>query len=169
MKIYKKILTASLLASTLSAGSLFNNNDNFNNDMKMIHDMFSNMVNSHFQGKSNISNLMQSSNIKVNMYEKNNIYFIEYEVAGVNKDDIKLSLEDNKFLKLEVKQEQKKEEKNKNYVKKEFSYNNMQREITLPDDAKVSKLKTSYKNGILIVSIPKAKVSKVKTRLIDIN
>jgi hypothetical protein len=65
MKLCKKLLTASLLASTLSAGSLFNNNDNFDNDMKMIQDMFSNMMNSHFHSKSNFANLMQNSNINL--------------------------------------------------------------------------------------------------------
>lgn len=169
MKLYKKLLIASLLASTLSAGSLFNNDDNFDNDMKMIQDMFSKMMSSHFHGKTNFANLMQNSTIKVNMYEKNNTYFIEYELAGVDKKDIKLSLEDSKLLKLAIKQEIKKEEKEKNYVKKEFSYSSVQRVVMLPEDANISELKTTHKNGILTVTMPKSKTTQTKVKVIDIN
>ena len=165
MKIYKKFLTASLLATTLSAGSLFNNN-HFDNDMKIIQDMFNKMLNSHFY---NDLAPIRNSAIKVNVYEKDNTYFIEYELAGVDKKDIKLSLEEDKFLKLEITKEVKKEEENKNYVKKEFSYGSVQRVIMLPDDAKTEKLKTSHKNGILTVSIPKTKAKTPKSRVINID
>jgi len=157
---FKNLVVAGLFATTLNASTLFNNN--FDDDFSRMNQIINSMMSNSFK------DFKHNGITKVNMYEKNNKYYIEYQVPGTNKEDLKLSIE-NHLLKLETIRQVKKEEKNKNYVKKEFSYGKEQRVVMLPEDAIVEKLKTKYNNGLLIVTIPKKPQLKLKTKFIKID
>jgi len=83
------------------------------------------------------------------------------ELPGVNKEDIKVTLNDNTLtIRGERKEEQ--ETKKENYYCCERVHGNYSRTISLPVNIDKEKIKSSFKNGVLEIILPKAKESKPK-------
>ena len=78
---------------------------------------------------------------------------IEAEMPGIQKTDIKLSLDDGK-LNISVVKEESKEEEEKNYIHRERRCCSMSRNIFLAD-ADAEGIKAKLEGGILRVSVPK--------------
>ena len=84
------------------------------------------------------------------------------EVPGMKKEDIKISIQDNVLtLKGEKKQEEK-ETRGKNFHRVERSYGFFERSFSLPVSLKTDKIKASYKEGILTITLPKSEEAKPK-------
>ena len=83
------------------------------------------------------------------------------ELPGVNKEDIKVTLSDNT---LSIRGERKKEQETKkeNYYCCERVHGSYSRTIALPVDIDKENIKSSLKNGVLEIILPKAKESKPK-------
>ncbi len=106
---------------------------------------------------------------KVNIREdKENIY-VDAEIPGVKKDDIKLTLNQDNIL--EIRGERKAEEKKEgeNYIRYESSYGEFTRSFMLPDAADSEQISAEYKDGMLRLSIGKKEEVKPKEKEIAIN
>jgi HSP20 family protein len=100
-------------------------------------------------------------NPSVDVSETKDSVVIKAEIPGMTKDDVKISIQDNTItLKGEKKQE--KEEKDANYHRIERSYGSFCRSFTLPTAVKADKIKATYKDGILNVTLPKTEEVKPK-------
>jgi len=97
----------------------------------------------------------------VDIAEHDDEYLVKVELPGVNKDEVKLTLENN-ILTIRGEKKQEKETKKENYHRVERSYGSFQRSFTLPAAVKSDKIDASYKDGILKVSLPKAEEAKPK-------
>ncbi len=97
----------------------------------------------------------------LDIYEDDDKIVIEAEIPGVNKDDIKINIEDNV---LTIKAEKKKEEKIKeeDIVYEEIAYGMYAREIELPHTVDTEKIEAEYKNGVLKIVLPKKEEVKPK-------
>jgi HSP20 family protein len=92
--------------------------------------------------------------------DKDNVV-IKAEMPGMKKEDVKISVQDN-VLTLKGEKEQEKEEKEKNYHRIERSYGSFCRSFQLPTAVKTDKIKASYKDGVLNISLPKTEEVKPK-------
>jgi HSP20 family protein len=97
----------------------------------------------------------------VDIAEQENDYVVKMELPGVNKDDVKISLESN-ILTIKGEKKQEKEEKNKNLHRIERSYGSFQRSFTLPTTVKSDRIDAFFKDGVLSISLPKAEEAKPK-------
>lgn len=97
----------------------------------------------------------------VDIAEHDNEYIVKMELAGVTKDDVKISLESN-ILTIKGEKKQEKEEKSKNFHRVERSYGSFQRSFTLPTTVKSDKIDAVFKDGVLTVTLPKLEDSKPK-------
>jgi HSP20 family protein len=102
-----------------------------------------------------------------NVSENDKEYKIEVSAPGLKKKDIKIDLDEN-ILRISSEVENKKEEKNDGYYRKEFCKTGFQRSFTLPRLVDKEKITASMEDGILNVSIPKIKEEKKDTIKIDI-
>ena len=84
---------------------------------------------------------------------------VKAELPGMKKTDIKLSLEGN-ILTISGEKKEEKEQKNKNYHLVERRFGSFRRSLALPMSIDVDKVKATYKNGVLIVTIPKKEEAK---------
>lgn len=108
-----------------------------------------------FRTKSNASS-MPAVNIKENEKE----FRLELAVPGIDKDNLKIEVNDDLLtISSEMKNETKDEKDG--YKRREFSYSSFCRSFYLPENTKVEEIKASYKDGILDVEIPKVKEEKV--------
>jgi HSP20 family protein len=97
----------------------------------------------------------------VNITESDNGYTIEVAAPGLNKKDFKIDLDKNTLTIASVK-EDKQEENNERYTRREFRYSNFSRTFTLPETVDSDKISAVHKDGILHVDIPKMEEAKVK-------
>ena len=105
----------------------------------------------------------------VNIKEDDNSFTVEVAVPGMEKKDFHIDLEDNILTISSEKTVEDKEEKD-NYTRKEYSYQSFKRSFTLPKNVVDSdKIAAQYKNGELIIAIPKREEAKPKpVRLIEV-
>ncbi len=97
----------------------------------------------------------------VNIVENKDEYRIEVAAPGLNKEDFKINLENN-VLTVSSEKEEKREEKDEKYMRKEFSYYSFNRSFTLPMTVDSEKIKATQKDGILQILIPKKEEARVK-------
>jgi HSP20 family protein len=95
-----------------------------------------------------------SPRLATDVYETDKDLVVEMQVPGFKKEDIKVSFQDD-YLKVEGRAEEEKEEKEKNYWRKEIRRGSFVRVIPLPKKVDPKKAKASFKDGILKISLPK--------------
>lgn len=107
----------------------------------------------------------------VNIEEKEDRYSLELAAPGKTKKDFNIELDDDLLtISSEIKEEHRSEDKERNFTRREFSYESFKRSFTLPDTIDQSKVKAHYKNGVLTVDLPKRdEAKKQPKRLIDIS
>lgn len=97
----------------------------------------------------------------VDIKETKDDYIVAAEVPGISKDDIKINISENTLTIKGDKNEEKKEQDH-NYHRIERRYGSFQRSFTLPNQIQGNKVKASYKDGVLTISLPKKEEVKPK-------
>lgn len=97
----------------------------------------------------------------VNIIEGKDDFKIEVAAPGLKKDDFKIEL-DNNLLSISSGKEENSVEKDKEYMRREFSYCSFKRSFSLPDTVNADKINAAHNNGILEITIPKKEEAKVK-------
>ena len=118
-----------------------------------------------FFGDDLLSNFFDSSNTgtipAVNIKENKDEYTIEFAAPGLEKKDFNVDFHNN-ILSISCQKEQNSEQTDEVIMHREYSYTTFKRNFTLPEGTDSDKVKASYKDGILIVKIPKRDESKEK-------
>lgn len=98
---------------------------------------------------------------RVDIRETKDNLMINFEVPGMEKDDIKVVVKNN-ILTVSGGREDKNESEDDSYVRREIYSGSFTRQFTLPDSIKSDSIKAEYKNGILQVTFDKAEEAKPK-------
>ncbi|MBP8625474.1 MAG: Hsp20/alpha crystallin family protein [Syntrophorhabdaceae bacterium] len=93
--------------------------------------------------------------------ETKNNYIVNAEIPGIDPKEVEISLNDN-ILTIKGEKKQEKEEENENYHVIERSYGGFTRSLRLPGQIQGDKVKATYKNGILKITLPKTEEAKKK-------
>ncbi|MFB0506415.1 MAG: Hsp20/alpha crystallin family protein [Thermodesulfobacteriota bacterium] len=88
-------------------------------------------------------------------------FVVKAEVPGIDAKDIDISLTGD-VLTIKGEKRQEKEEKEEDYHLVERSYGSFSRSVRLPAEVESNKIKASYKNGILNITLPKSEKVKAK-------
>jgi HSP20 family protein len=97
----------------------------------------------------------------VNIIESKEDYRIEVAAPGLDKADFRINIENN-VLTISAEKEEKNEEKDEQFMRREFNYSSFTRSFTLPESMDVEKISAKHKDGVLHVSIPKRDEAKAK-------
>jgi HSP20 family protein len=104
----------------------------------------------------------------VNIAENDESYTMTVAVPGLKKEDLKVDVEEN-LLTISAKSEENKEEKDKNYTRKEYNYSSFSRSFTIPEDVKEEAIDASYSDGELRLVLPKKEVkAKQGTKSVEV-
>lgn len=106
----------------------------------------------------------------VNIEELEDMFKLELAAPGKVKEDFNIEL-DNDLLTIssEIKKENETEDKERQFTRREFSFESFRRSFTLPDTIDYSKINASYENGVLIIELPKREEARTQPkRVIDI-
>jgi HSP20 family protein len=90
------------------------------------------------------------------------------ELPGMGKDDIKVSVHDDVLTVTGEKHQEKKETK-ENVHRVERSYGCFKRSVAVPADVDADKVKATFKDGILKVTLPKLEVKKAKQIPVEVS
>ena len=90
----------------------------------------------------------------VNIVENEADFELELAIPGKSKDDFNVEIDENVMtISMESKSEE--ETAERNYTRKEFSYQSFKRSFTLPETVNEEKIEATYTDGILKFRIPK--------------
>jgi len=161
LNIQKSLVAISLLGSLLHADMMVDHN--FNDEFNKMQGFINAVMSSDIKGK-----YFNISYPKMDMIEHSSSYEILFNIAGIDKNNLKLTLDDNNILTLSGEKKYKKQNKS-TVVSQEIFYGEFKRKIKLPQNANPSTLKSSYKDGILKVIVNKKVVKDTNLRVIPIN
>ena len=91
---------------------------------------------------------------KLDIIDREKEVFVKAELPGIEKKDLDISIANNQLVIKAKTCHEEKEEKG-DYLKREISKSEVYRSILLPADIDESNIKTSFKNGVLKLTIPK--------------
>ncbi len=129
----------------------FNTSPRKRSDMMDFSDMIDDFFASPFRS-------LRHDTFKIDVEEEDNAYLVKADLPGVQREDIKVSYEDQ-VMNIEVKHDENKEEedKEKNYIHRERRVCSMRRAIHLPD-IDPDKIKAKLENGVLNIRAEKSEI-----------
>ena len=99
---------------------------------------------------------MASTAPAVNVKETEKAFVLEVAAPGMKKDNIHVVVDPNNTLVISSEIQDSKEEKEEcKYTRKEFAYSAFKRSFALPDNVDAEHVDAQYKDGILLLTIPK--------------
>ena len=97
----------------------------------------------------------------VDITEDEKEYVIKADLPEIKKEDVNISVQDG-VLSISGERKYEKEEKGKKYHRVERSYGSFERSFSVPADAEEEKVSAQFKDGVLVVHLPKGDNAKPK-------
>lgn len=106
---------------------------------------------------------------KVDISEDGSNFFIQAEVPGFAKDQVKITINDENLLTIkgDMKQEEKSEDKN--YLRIERRAGSFERSFCLPDNIDRDNIEAKFENGLLNVRVQKKEPEQPKVKEINLS
>jgi HSP20 family protein len=128
---------------------------------------FDGLIDSFFGTSALRSNFDCDFMPRVDIIEDENNVHLNFELPGMEKDQIKVMVEDG-VLTVSGERKHESEEKDKNFVRTERAYGAFSRSFTLPDNIDHEKISADYKNGLLNVTLAKTEKARPKEIAVSI-
>ena len=98
----------------------------------------------------------------VNVTEKEKEYLLEIGAPGLKKEDFNISVDDD-IITISAEKEKEEKDESSRYNRREYNYTSWSRSFTLPENGMPNLISANYKDGELLISIPKKSASETKT------
>ena len=131
-----------------------------------LRSMFNDLIDSNsFFGSdlSHFRNLFSANLPAANVKETETQFEIELAVPGFSKADLKIDIEDE-VLRISAEKKEERNEEKENFTRREFNYNSFERSFSLPQSVDQNGIRAEYKEGLLLLIVPKREVSQKKTK-----
>ena len=99
--------------------------------------------------------------LPIESYSKDGNLVVRADVPGLDPKDIDVSVLGN-VLTIKGERKDKQEVEKDDYFRREISYGAFERRTTLPEGAQTDKIKASFRNGVIEVTMPLAKEATAK-------
>ncbi len=123
--------------------------------------IFRDFYNENYEVDSNSNHWSPSTDIR----EDDNKYTVTADLPGVDKKNVSINVKDN-VLTLTGERTLEKKDEGSNFHRRERMYGSFKRSFRLSDMINEEKINAKFKNGILVIELPKAE--EVKPREIEI-
>ena len=95
----------------------------------------------------------------VNIAEQKDNYLVSLAVPGMKKEDFKIDVDGN-MLTISSEKQESKEEQDKKFTRREYSYSSFSRSFTLPEEINKEKIEARYEDGVSKISLPRKEEAK---------
>ena len=129
-----------------------------------MQDTMNSLVNALFNTESSLTDEAAEFSPRMDMKETEDAYTVKLTMPGINKDDIDISVSDGVLtIKGETKEEAENEDEKAKYLVREHRHCSYYRSVRLPSEVVADKAEAEYKNGVLLLTLPKAEEVKPKS------
>ncbi len=104
----------------------------------------------------------------LDVHEDKDNYFVNVELPGMKKDEIEISLHGG-VLSVSGERKQERQHEDGDTFRSERYFGKFQRSVTLPATVDETKVKATYKDGILSIELPKAEEAKQKQIAVSVS
>ncbi|WVZ26218.1 hypothetical protein V8G54_004762 [Vigna mungo] len=132
----------------------------------------SGLGNALMQASENINRVFENMNLTPwslsgRVKERDDHYKLRYEMPGMAKEEVKITIDDGVLtIKGEHKEEKEEGEDDEYWSSSSYGYYNTS--LVLPDDAKADDIKAELKDGVLIVTIPRTEKPKKDVKQVTV-
>ncbi len=95
--------------------------------------------------------------LAVDVYEAGQALFVKTAIAGVRPEQLKISMSSDMLTIRGVREEELVDEEEKRYLCQECHWGPFSRTIILPSEVDTTKAEATFKSGLLVIKLPKAK------------
>lgn len=99
---------------------------------------------------------------RVDISETDNHFQILAEIPGINRDDVKINIEDG-VLTIRGERKEEKEDTGRKFHRMERYYGVFSRSFSLPPNVDESRIEAIFKEGLLTLQLPKTEAAKPKS------
>ncbi|MFA6512400.1 MAG: Hsp20/alpha crystallin family protein [Patescibacteria group bacterium] len=103
----------------------------------------------------------------IDVYEDGDTVIIQSPIAGIDPKLLKIEIEEN-VLKLSGEMKKQSEIDEKNYYRKEVRQGSFSRAVALPHAVDADRANATYKDGVLMIQIPKREEMKPKSVTVNV-
>ncbi|MDY6959593.1 MAG: Hsp20/alpha crystallin family protein, partial [Halobacteriota archaeon] len=97
----------------------------------------------------------------LDIIDEENSLKIKADIPGVKKEDVDINIKKG-MLEISAERKDEKEEKEKDYLRRERTYSKYYRSVRLPEEIDAEKTEAKFTDGVLELTIPKTEVEEVK-------
>lgn len=108
-------------------------------------------------------------NPRVNIIENEDGINVTVELAGVKKEDVNISVNDENILTIKGERKVKEEHTNNNYLRKEIVFGSFSRSFLLPDNLDSNKISAKFNDGVLNIAVGKKEIQTPKEINVEIS
>lgn len=105
----------------------------------------------------------------INIIENFPNFVVELAAPGLQKEDFTIEVEEDTLKIASKKVEEKKEETDSQFKRREFNYKSFERSFKLPENIKTEDIQANYENGVLRVTLPKMEEKKALKKMVEIS
>ncbi len=98
------------------------------------------------------------------MEEKDNAYIVQVDMPGLDKDKIDITVR-GEILTIQGQRETMSQEESGSYYTQERSYGSFSRSLRLPGPVDETNIKAEYKNGVLLITLPKTTAEEASKKI----
>ncbi|KAI3874007.1 hypothetical protein MKW92_035184 [Papaver armeniacum] len=111
----------------------------------------------------------QMANTRIDWKETPESHIFRADLPGVNKEEVKVEVEEGRVLQISGERSRESKEKNDKWHRVERSSGKFMRRFRLPENAKLDEVKAAMENGVLTVTVPKVEEKKPEVKSIQIS
>jgi HSP20 family protein len=125
------------------------------NEMDQLFDQFRTNFDDLFWGpRENLLSSYQNRAPLTDVVDHGDHYEMNIEMPGITKDNVNIEVTSN-TIEVSAEEKETKDEKNKNWLRKERTEKKFFRSMELPEEFKTDNVEAEIKNGVLTVMLPK--------------
>jgi HSP20 family protein len=128
-------------------------------------DDFFNQFPSMFRGDHSLTS--GNRTVPVNIRETETAYLLDVVAPGLNKEDFKISLENN-LLSISFEKKSESDETKEKFIRSEYQFSSFTRSFTIDEKISADEISAQYVNGVLTLNLPKKAVVKPSAKQITI-
>jgi HSP20 family protein len=102
---------------------------------------------------------------ELELVERDNEYSLHVDLPGVRQQDVQISVDDNHVLTVRGERREEQNKQSRGYEYTERSYGSFMRSIELPRNIDESKIDADYRDGVLMLHIPKTEQQSVARKI----
>jgi HSP20 family protein len=102
-----------------------------------------------------------TATLPIDVRQTDEAYFIEASVPGFAPEDVEVTVDEN-VLTIRGNRKQETEDRRNGWIRRERRQSSVYRQVSLPAEVRAGEISASFQNGVLTVTVPRAKKAEPK-------